>query len=220
MKKLVVLLAPSAVVAAVIVACTGSDAAPAAGTVAPGQLGGECFTNLSCNAGLVCTVIDGKAKCANAATDGSVLVPADGAVTDPDAGRVRCTNFKTTEYACDDKTSCYPADAGADAGPSRCIDPAGACEVDELRWACHSAHYCPTGACCVMATLTPPNTQCGEGKLQLTGAGSACAATCPEGSTRLCQANVDCPADEHCSPVRVFGPPSSIQGTILAVCLK
>lgn len=232
--RLIPILCVASVVVAAVVACTGSDPAPA-GPIAPGELGGDCFVNSTCNPGLVCTTIDGNAKCANPSNTSSSSGSSGSSGTSGivEAGHdapIRCV-FEPTSFVCKELARCYgePLDAGSDADAEVAAEDAGAdcvgkdtaCDPGQLRWECNSGHYCSAKTCCITATVTRGAGTCGESNLQIDDAGSICARepSCPSGATKLCQVNEDCADDELCRPVRVFGPPS-IQGTIVGACIS
>ena len=217
-RKLVPLLAVSSLLASVVVAGTGSDPVVSDGPER-GQLGGECLANGSCNSGLSCTLVDGKAKCANAPTSSEA-----GAVADAgeDSGRTHC-DFDVTSSVCPSMVACYASNAlstdAGDAAAPRCIDPPEECASSELTWECNSPHY-PGGSCCLTADLLPSQPTCSEAKIQLAGKGtkSLTDPKCPQGQLQFCQGNNQCPPAQHCSPVRILGD-YTVKDTVLGVCV-
>lgn len=230
-KLLVSSLFPSAssvsaalVVAVALAACVGDDAATTAGsTTAQGVLGGPCFANGTCNAGLSCNAVDGTMKCASSTSvppvDASTTdAPADTSTGDAAAGPLVC-KFQTTPFPCGDSqppNACY--------GDTQSCTLTG-CNVDSIMWACNSANQCGT-ACCVPSTAGTLSTgsTCTEGTLLITagatsGAECAAATTCPAGAIQLCQANANCPAGQRCTPVKIIGAGAALNGTIVAACV-
>ena len=221
--KLIPFLALSSVVAAVVIACTGEDVTATDG-LEPGKLGGECLANGSCNTGLTCTLVDGKAKCANATTPSNEAgVVADTGANDADVVRTQCP-FAATSSICPGKVACYPRIAPADASDPQaqpsCAETADECPVGALAWECNSPHYAG-GTCCLTADLLTSSPTCSEAKIQLAGKGtkSLTDGKCPQGQLQLCQANNQCPPDQYCSPVRILGE-YTVKDTILGVCVE
>lgn len=198
--------------AAVFLACVGD--APTTG--GQGQLGGPCYPGDTCNAGLICTSIDGIKACDPP--------PAEDASTDAgstaDSGPTVCM-FAPTPYPC-----------GGQEPPYACYGQARSCTAtgcNDLIWDCNSPNQCNGTPCCVPPdALLVPGANCGLGTLQLEAAGdasvplgAACGkgTTCLGNETQLCQANAQCPPGEICSPVKVTGGPPSLNGTILGACV-
>lgn len=208
-----------------VAACVGDD--PPAGTsatIAQGDLDGACFANGTCNAGLSCDVIDGKAKCTSSsdtpAGDASSDPPTSGNKDASTSGPTVC-QFQTTTFPCGGQqppNACY--------GATQSCTLTG-CNADDLMWQCNSARQCGT-ACCVpkdVATLAA-GTNCTEGTLVIaagTASGAACssAPACEADQTQLCQANSDCPTGQRCTPVKIVGPGAgaALNGTIVAACV-
>lgn len=229
MKKLIPFLVAGTSIAGFVIACTGDDPNASDGP-ARGSLGGECSANNSCNTGLACVLVDGKARCANATADGGTLADTGTSVgpdsgsgdDDDDSGLPHC-KFELTPTAteCKDKVRCYPdkADAG-DAGPN-CIDMAATCSSSELlRWECNSPHY-GCGACCITADLVPL-TECNQATLNVLGtSGTKCIVetSCPANQIQLCQSNGQCRAGEYCKPAKIHST-FAVADSIFGICVK
>ena len=212
--------------ASLLAACVGEDA-PGLGASAgrrQGELDSPCFANGTCNPGLSCSVIKGTAQCAApAAVDAAVVgLPSEDASA-PDAPRSGppICMFQTTKFPC-----------GGMMPPLACFGTIQGCTLTgcggaDQTWECFSPRQCSNKPCCV-STVNERLTaaaSCGVGKLQVTSAiatnGSGCTSTtaCPTGDAQLCQANSDCPAGQHCTPVKVTGGGVAIEGTVVAACV-
>jgi hypothetical protein len=208
-----------------IAACVGDEPSPAtSGTVAQGVLGGPCFANGTCNAGLSCNVVEGTAKCA--ASTGAP--PADAAPVDPPSNLGTEDASSSGLLVCKFQTTPFPC--GGQQPPNVCYGATQSCTLtgcggDELAWQCNSANQCGT-ACCVptdAATLSA-GAGCTEGTLLITagaasGATCSSATACPAGAIQLCQANSGCPSGQRCAPVKIIGAGAAFNGTIVAACV-
>ena len=211
---------------------TSSTVSPGAVEGPQGQLGGACFPNGKCNAGLECGLVDGGvAECVpegNATTTASSgSVSSSGAVADgaapADGGR------EASPDECTVTPAAFPC--GGDNPPTACYGAAQSCtltgcNVGDLMWSCNVPQTCGKGiACCVpAATATAkPGASCAMGILELAadqaqgaicGAGPACAG----GATQLCATTADCPAAQRCTPVKITGGGAAINGNTVGVC--
>lgn len=228
MRKLVFVSA--IVVSFAVMACVGDDPPSPISGIAQGELGGACFANGTCNGGLACNA--GKCAATSSSSSASSSSSSSGAPIDtiPDSGTNADTGpvgplvckFQTTSYPCKDPTppvACF--------GDTQTCTLTGCGGASDLRWECNSARQCNNTVCCIATdkATVAAGANCAEGTLLMkvgAVAGPTCVASlaCPAGTAQLCQANADCPAGEHCTPLKIANGGAALNGNIIAACVK
>jgi hypothetical protein len=177
---------------------------------ATGALGGPCFSNNTCNTGLVCVIANGRALCEES----------DASVSDVIADQTTTTDVKS---------AAPPADAALDAPAeaSSCgIQPArpcanmqctpqpgccassgmcAPCSGNEAPWQCASRADCPGNfPCCVPLTVTNANTCPAVGQVDPTNFASCSSVNLCTVGYILCTSSSECPTTAPtCYPVSI-----------------
>jgi hypothetical protein len=206
------------VVGGILVGACVSNTPPATGA-----LDGPCFSDNTCDPGLVCNLVMAVGTCL-AGDAGADASAADTGVTDvADSGPPVCS-FTPTTYPCGGQMppwACF--------GSTQTCTATGCSDFNDLEWQCFSPNQCSGTACCLTAangTLSGA-ASCTQGTLLVTaedaggsGSGTQCSAglACAAGDTQLCQGNAQCPTGEICNPVKVAGGAASLYGATLGAC--
>lgn len=210
----------------------GPDASMSADGPAPGTLGGPCYMNNTCNAGLVCELLSGTGVCAAAdgaaQVDGAADAGSDGFVMDVIVPPPIDGSCKTPHgpYESDAGVFCpYLADGGetncgtgrqccipaAGLGPSQCISGASLCtwldaSAKNADFRCNETADCQSGQICC---LTPPGTVgqdngCTGYYVAAGVVGTNCQSNCL-GAPQVCGQNADCAMGKTCFPLLTEG---------------
>ena len=200
-----------------VTACLGDSNSD---TVIGGDLGQPCLENGTCNHGLLCTIVNGKAQCQ----------PPGDASTEGGAGSCGLA-ITVPMSSCPGKIACYQGTAAATCVTSDtdCVTDAG---QNVGAHACLSEKDCGMGDVCCLQDGANLATKLCPGTLDLNSSPSSCGATLPTGSGAcangnspgdlgdaiLCSSNAGCPQGMTCYPVRLSSP-MPLQGQIFGVCI-
>ncbi len=177
----------------------------------PGALGGPCFANDTCNAGLSCTLENGSGVCEQpdaTISDG----PVDQAVAETgptDAGSDAsdaCTQMPTPVEPC--HKTCLDAGAGGCCLPQMaCVPTAASCSGPVQPWVCQSSADCPNMQCCLLATVEgcPPHIVLDGGT-----PGAECKNSCPANELQVCMTSNDCTGGKQCIGSTIVNVPSPV----------
>ena len=172
------------------------DAGPEAGT-----LGGPCFSNSTCDTGLVCVLVGSSGICEvpDASADTTVDAPKDAPNEASDAGSDACVS------AAPGTTPCTPA-CDYDAGIKCCVSSATCqnttCPNSLLAGNCEGSGDCINGYCCLAVNVDM--TVCPYA-VNNPGTAASCNTACPSGSYALCATNGECPTSSTCKSVTSAG---------------
>jgi hypothetical protein len=185
-----------------------------------GSLGGPCYANNTCNAGLTCMLENGGGVCEepDATLDVSVdQVTSDGPASDAaDAGdsTTPCDAGVATK-ACP-TSNCAAQDAGCCVQSDSCGNDVATCNGSP--WWCESRDDCNGGGapCCLTLTVVDltvcPPTYAWDSQGQ--GAQCSFSTSCPTNTVAICRTDQDC-FGKTCVTVQI----NTLQSAHLGVCL-
>jgi hypothetical protein len=202
--------------AAVLLGCVGGNDTSDAATI--GSLGGPCFANNTCNAGLTCVLLNGKGVCqeSDAGSGGDVTVDqtvsdtsTSDAPSDASDANDACTQTLAPGRSCAQGCPQSGGWVGCCEQTGQCVATAAAC-TQALPWACQAMSDCTNGAtpvCCVQMQLSPTCPPSGQVS---TTVAAQCQQMCVN-EARLCLGPNDCPSNAPtCVGVNVSGVQSAI----------